>query len=49
MPRSTLYTDPDVETGRYQTLTIWKFGETIRLPEPFGVEIPTDEWDPWDG
>jgi hypothetical protein len=27
--------------------TTWKVGETISLPEPYGVEIPTDEWEPW--
>lgn len=47
-PQSVLYTEPDPETGRYQTMTAWKFGETIQLPEPFGAEIPTDEWEPWE-
>jgi hypothetical protein len=47
-PQSVLYTEPDQETGRYQTMTTWKFGETISLPEPSAVEIPTDEWEPWE-
>jgi Uma2 family endonuclease len=48
LPRTTLYADPDVHAGTYEALTTWKFGETIELPEPFGLRIPTDEWEPWD-
>ncbi|GAB3985293.1 Uma2 family endonuclease [Actinoallomurus acanthiterrae] len=48
MPRTTLYARPDVHAGTYETLTTWKFGETIHLPEPFGLDIPTDDWEPWD-
>ncbi|MCO5993072.1 Uma2 family endonuclease [Actinoallomurus rhizosphaericola] len=48
MPRTTLYARPDVHAGTYEALTTWKFGETIRLPEPFGLDVPTDEWEPWD-
>jgi hypothetical protein len=29
-------------------MTAWKFGETISLPEPFGIKIPTGEWLPWE-
>ncbi|NYD45875.1 hypothetical protein BJY14_001858 [Actinomadura luteofluorescens] len=25
----------------------WEFGEAVKLPEPFGLEITTDEWEPW--
>ncbi|MBO2459779.1 hypothetical protein [Actinomadura violacea] len=25
----------------------WEFGETVKLPDPFGLEITTDEWEPW--
>jgi Uma2 family endonuclease len=46
--QSTLYTDPDPEAGRYESLTTWKFGETIGLPAPFGVDIPTSDWEPWE-
>lgn len=43
----TLYGNPDRVTGRYETLSSWKFGEAVALPEPFGFEIPTDLWQPW--
>jgi hypothetical protein len=51
-PRSAqtvLYSDPDPASGAYLHFESWKFGETIRLPEPFGIEIVTDAWRPWDG
>jgi Uma2 family endonuclease len=44
---STLYINPNRESGSYQESMAWKFGETITLPEPFGVSIRTDEWTPW--
>lgn len=44
---TTLYTMPDTEKGGYRKSVSWKFGETIELPEPFGVEIRTDRWIPW--
>lgn len=47
--RTTLFTDPDKATGEYREAAIWEFGDTVKLPEPFGVEIPTDEWEPWQG
>ncbi|MCO5968569.1 Uma2 family endonuclease [Actinoallomurus soli] len=47
-PRTTLYARPDVHAGTYEVLTTWKFGETIHLPEPFGLDVPTGEWEPWD-
>jgi hypothetical protein len=44
----TLYTEPDTDFGTYRNSHEWRFGETVSLPEPFTVEIPTDEWDAWD-
>ncbi|WP_106403002.1 Uma2 family endonuclease [Actinocorallia populi] len=44
----TLYSIPDAATGAYLQEESWKFGETVVLPEHLGVEIPTDEWLPWD-
>ena len=44
----TLYSDPDTESGAYRESREWRFGETVALPEPFAVEIPTDEWEAWD-
>jgi Uma2 family endonuclease len=49
-PRSAhaiLYSDPDQGSGSYGHLRVWEFGEAIRLPEPFGVVVETDEWEPW--
>ena len=43
-----LYTEPDVGAGTYGRERTCRFGETVVLPEPFEVEIPTDEWEPWD-
>lgn len=43
----TLFGEPDHEAGTYRTLDTWKFGEAVRLPEPFGFEIRTDLWRPW--
>lgn len=37
-----LHTSPD--GGAYQDVLPGKFGETLRLPEPLGVEIGTDEF-----
>lgn len=48
MPGVTLYGEPDVETGTYQVLVTWKFGDVVRLPEPLGFEIDTELWEPWD-
>jgi Putative restriction endonuclease len=47
--RVTLFTDPDPARGVYVSEQHWAFGETVVLPEPFGVEIPTDAWVPWGG
>jgi hypothetical protein len=45
---ATLYSTPDPDTGSYLGSREWTFGETISLPDPFSLEIPTDEWEPWD-
>ncbi|MFE7563862.1 Uma2 family endonuclease [Kitasatospora sp. NPDC057500] len=46
-PGVTLFGEPDKAEATYQTLGEWKFGEGVRLPEPFGVEINTETWKPW--
>ena len=43
----TLFTEPNSARGIYDGTQSWKFGETVVLPEPFGVEIATDAWAPW--
>ncbi|HEU5331517.1 MAG TPA: Uma2 family endonuclease [Actinocrinis sp.] len=45
--RVILFTKPRRAKGDYETSQAWAFGETVVLPEPFGVEIPTDSWRPW--
>ncbi|WP_165966752.1 Uma2 family endonuclease [Actinomadura sp. 7K507] len=45
--RTTLFTEPDTATGEYRAAVSWEFGEPVKLPDPFGLEIPTDEWEPW--
>jgi Uma2 family endonuclease len=45
--KATLYSDPDRNSGRYQTSVEWAFGETVELPDPFGVQIETAGWQPW--
>ena len=44
----TLYSDPDLPEGVYDSAKTWEFGETVTLPEPFEVEIPTEGWLPWE-
>jgi Uma2 family endonuclease len=39
-----LYSIPDEGTGAYLHEESWEFGETIILPEQFGIEIATDHW-----
>ncbi|HEX6473393.1 MAG TPA: Uma2 family endonuclease [Streptosporangiaceae bacterium] len=46
--RAILYSIPDEATGAYLHEESWEFGEVMRLPEPFGIEIPTDEWRTWE-
>ncbi|MEU6233708.1 Uma2 family endonuclease [Kitasatospora sp. NPDC047058] len=46
-PGITLFGEPDKADGTYEVLGEWKFGESVRLPEPFGVEVGTDAWKPW--
>ncbi|WP_242901580.1 Uma2 family endonuclease [Actinomadura terrae] len=45
--RTTLFSGPDRAAGEYRESLSWAFGEVVRLPEPFGLEISTDEWEPW--
>jgi Uma2 family endonuclease len=45
--RTTLFSIPDQSTGAYLHHESWAFGETVRLPEPFGLGVPTDGWQPW--
>lgn len=45
---ATLYSQPNPARGLYLNEQPWKFGETIVLPEPFGVEIPTEDWLTWE-
>ncbi|MBS2966063.1 Uma2 family endonuclease [Actinocrinis puniceicyclus] len=45
---ATLYSEPNPARGLYLDEQRWKFGETITLPEPFGVEIPTEDWLTWE-
>ncbi|WP_051836255.1 Uma2 family endonuclease [Streptomyces sp. NRRL WC-3742] len=47
-PGVTLLGEPNKSAGTYEVLGEWLFGETVRLPEPFGVEISTDSWKPWE-
>jgi len=44
----TLYSEPDSDAGMYTTSRVWEFGEAVSLPEPFSVDVPTDEWEAWD-
>ncbi|TMR93388.1 Uma2 family endonuclease [Nonomuraea basaltis] len=46
--RITLYSIPDQASSAYLHKESWSLGETITLPDPIGVEIPTDDWKPWD-
>ncbi|MER7671058.1 Uma2 family endonuclease [Kitasatospora sp. NPDC096128] len=43
----TLFGEPNRGEGTYEVLGEWKFGESVRLPEPFDVEISTDAWKAW--
>ncbi|MBT2208430.1 Uma2 family endonuclease [Actinomadura sp. NEAU-AAG7] len=45
--RSVLFSIPDQGSAAYLHEDSWDFGETIRLPEPFDVDIDTAEWKPW--
>ncbi|WP_433477990.1 Uma2 family endonuclease [Spirillospora sp. CA-142024] len=45
--QTTLFTEPVPASGEYRESMTWAFGEAIKLPEPFGIEIPTGEWEPW--
>ncbi|MGP3958486.1 Uma2 family endonuclease [Nonomuraea sp. 3N208] len=43
----TLYSIPDQASAAYLHEESWSIGETIALPDPIGIEIPTDKWKPW--
>jgi hypothetical protein len=45
--RAVLYSIPDAGTGAYLHQESWALGEVIRLPEQFGIEIPTADWLTW--
>lgn len=45
--RTTLYSIPDQGAAAYLHQESWDFGETVRLPEPFGLDIATGLWKPW--
>ena len=45
--RTTLYSIPDQGSAAYLHKESWAFGETITLPDPFSIEIPTTSWRPW--
>ncbi|QKG26164.1 Uma2 family endonuclease [Actinomadura verrucosospora] len=45
--RTILFAEPDTAKGEYRESVSWEFGETVKLPDPFGLEITTDEWEPW--
>jgi hypothetical protein len=45
--QAILYANPDRAAGVYAHVQSWEFGETVRLPEPFGVVISTDGREPW--
>ncbi|MFJ9842307.1 Uma2 family endonuclease [Kitasatospora sp. NPDC101155] len=47
-PGVTLFGEPNKAEGTYEVLGEWKFGETVRLPEPFDVEISAEKWKSWD-
>ncbi|MEV7924581.1 Uma2 family endonuclease [Kitasatospora sp. NPDC088779] len=46
-PGVTLFGEPDRSEGAYEVLGEWKFGEAVRLPKPFDIEIGTGKWKPW--
>ena len=39
---------PDRATGAYIHQESWEFGDTIRLPDPFDLEIDTTHWVTWE-
>lgn len=46
--RITLYSIPNQASSAYLHEESWGLGETIALPDPIGLEIPTNGWKPWD-
>ncbi|MFJ9695696.1 Uma2 family endonuclease [Kitasatospora sp. NPDC101183] len=43
----TLFGGPNRGEATYEVLGEWKFGDPVRLPEPFDVEISTEAWKAW--
>ncbi|TYC72801.1 Uma2 family endonuclease [Streptomyces sp. CB01881] len=46
-PGITLFGEPHRREGSYAVLGEWKFGDAVRLPDPFGFEFHTTTWKPW--
>ncbi len=46
--KATLYGMPERRSGMYKEIRSWDFGETIRIGAPFGFDISTEQWTPWD-
>jgi Uma2 family endonuclease len=44
---TTLFSIPDQGSSAYLHRESWEFGATVRLPEPFNIEIDTAGWRPW--
>ncbi|WP_433327286.1 Uma2 family endonuclease [Spirillospora sp. CA-294931] len=47
LARTTLYTIPAQNPSAYLHEETWNFGEMIRLPDPFDIDIDTTDWKPW--
>jgi Uma2 family endonuclease len=45
---ATLYGNPDRRSGTYTPIETWDFGDVIGLPQPFGFEVSTEQWEHWD-
>ncbi|MEV0582110.1 Uma2 family endonuclease [Nonomuraea sp. NPDC050310] len=43
----TLHSIPDAAAGAYLHTEAWKLGETVVLPDPIGVSVPTGSWQVW--
>ncbi len=46
--QSILYSIPDQGSAAYLHEESWDFGQTVKLPEPFDMDIDTTEWKSWD-
>jgi hypothetical protein len=43
-----LYAMPDRRSGVYREIQSWHFGEIVQIGAPFGFDISTDQWMPWE-